>query len=423
MPVQVAKSKLAAKYGAGLGKSVMAHAKDETKVGNQGLPPGLKGAIAKLVSCKFDVYKTGTNAGEFYYQARGVMEQPIFFPYKGLEVKIKGQQTMVMIPVFDQKGKDGKVYSTQDEQVARILNEMRLLAGDEFADQITQVPPNLKSDQEKAIWAAEKLEAMTAQLNATNNKDEPGIFFNVSTVARKTRQKMANGKPLVDANKNPIYENGDLGIYENWHGACAYDPSTGTSAAEDESANHSVVPQESAAETTTETKVVETPTTEVSSDPTLSDEEIAGLDIPTLVELASGDTGDAPAATERLAALGAEVGIDVTAPEYQSWSEVGDAIRASQAEAVNNESSASEVAPEEPWKPEVNAVYYYKVIDPKTKKPIMDLKTKKEKKSVQVQVMAIDEKKQTVKLKNLEDGKSLYLNQPYDSLLGDDSGK
>lgn len=432
MPVQVAKSKLALKYGAGLGKSVMAHAKDETKRGRMSLPPGIKGGVAKLVSCKFDQYKTGDNAGQYYYQARGMVELPLTFPYMGTDMKTRGLFTMVQIPLYDTKNAKGEV-TTQDHYVGLILNEMRLLAGDEFADQITQPPPNLKSDEEKAVWASQKLDDMAAQLEATNKEGEQGIWFNFSTSAKKARQKKVNGKLLFGPDKKPVYEEGDPGIWENWHGSCSYDPSGTPSAADDNSGG---IPEASANGTP------EPDTAPAGDEPPA--EDIDSLSLEELVALASEDTDNGVAATEKLTALALEAGADeAEVKTCDSWEEVAALIvahqEAAQAEPEPDPAPALAPAPKagpkpstpkaapkaapapEPaaWAPKAKEVYYYKVIDKDTGKPEKDAR-KREKKPIQVSVEAVNVAKQTVKLKNLEDGKTLYPDQPWTALLGED---
>jgi hypothetical protein len=176
MPPQVKKSGLMAKYGANLDKVVKAHGADETTYGIQPLPPGINNGVAQLVECKFDVYKTGKNQGEYYFRAAGVVVEPREVNHNGQRVVVVGQQTSVMIPVCNTTSQAGKV-TTQEEYVERILNEMRKLG----------------ADTSGATGA--DLEALAAALK------EARPHFKFSTSLRKA---MTPGQ--AD------------GVWENWHG-------------------------------------------------------------------------------------------------------------------------------------------------------------------------------------------------------------
>lgn len=402
-PVQVAKSKLAAKYGANLGKSAMSHAKDETTAGVQGVPPGIRDGIARLTSVKFDAYKTGNNAGKFYFQCQGMAITPDSIPGPQGILKVRGRNTRVQIAIDEQKDGSGKVTATQDEQVAKIVNQMRLLAGDEFADQILKdnAPAAIQNDPNKlGLWAAEMLESMAAQLNESCESDDTAIHFYFSTSERAARE-------YIDP-KTKQKKTSQAGVWENWGEACAA-PDQASQVDDDSGA--SKAPSSNG----TPTPADETPSDDATSPdetPSLTPEEIEALDLPTLAEVASSETPDAELAGERLSALALEAGVsedEIKAAE--SWVAIVELIEAKAAEA---EAAAS--TPEPEWEPSVKQVYKYQVLDAKGK-PVINPKTKKSANPIEVRVEAVDKAKKTVKLKNLEDGKTPYLNQSWDRLI------
>lgn len=130
-----------------------------------------------------------------------------------------------------------------------------------------------------------------------------------------------------------------------------------------------------------------------------------------LVEKANAEDEDA---INRLAELAREAGIDdETITGAEGWSEVADMIRG----AGGEEEEEEEEGPRVPAKGDP---CNHKVIDPKTKKPAVDPKTKKPLKPVACEVVAVDKKAETVTLKNLDDGKTLYKGVPFADLIWDD---
>lgn len=76
MPKTVTQSKLSAKLGVKLDQAVLAHKDDTTKLGNMGLPDGINNGIARLSSITFGEFKEGVNKGQLYMMAQGVVVAP-----------------------------------------------------------------------------------------------------------------------------------------------------------------------------------------------------------------------------------------------------------------------------------------------------------------------------------------------------------
>lgn len=401
-PVQTAKSKLAAKYGGTIGKSAMAHAKDETTSAIQGVPPGIRDGIARLTSVKFDAFKTGNNAGKFYFQCQAMAVKPNDITTPTGVLKVRGRNTRVQIPVDDQKDSSGKVTSTQDEQIAKIVNQMRLLAGDEFADQILaqNAPPNIqKNEQALGLWAAETLESMAEQLNASCAADDTAIYFNFSTSERASREYL---DPKTKQKKMSA-----AGVWENWGEACEAPSDENAGQVNDQTAAPSdLTSPETPSDISSDGTVPAD--AEVTADP-MTPEDIEALDLPTLLELATGETVDSEGAGEHLKAMAIERGM--TEDEFAAVQSFDQVI-----EFITNVDESAAAPVDEEWKPEVKQVYKYQVLDAKGK-PVNNPKTKKPAGPIEVRVESVDVAKQTVKLKNLEDGKSLYLNQPWERLI------
>ena len=132
----------------GLGASLKKHSKDETNYGGEivDIPPGIRGGVAKLTSGKIDTYKKGQNAGEMYLLLAGTVVEPSehsFVPQifedgkvknlKSVTMRTKGLRTQIMMPLCDTGGANPR---DTDENVARALNELRKIGGDECTEDV-----------------------------------------------------------------------------------------------------------------------------------------------------------------------------------------------------------------------------------------------------------------------------------------------
>lgn len=184
---------LAKKYGAKLAQAVEAHADDDTTYGIINLPPGINNGIAQVSKCYFKVYDTKTTAkkadgssaaGEYYFRCEGTVDSPKFVSSPEGNIPIYGLTTSQMVPVCDTKDSKG-IITTQDDQIKRIFNMMRMLMGKDYTVGAT----------------AEDLEPLAAGI------EEAKPYFRFSTTAR-TAQQDGGG-----------HKKGDVtGAFENWHG-------------------------------------------------------------------------------------------------------------------------------------------------------------------------------------------------------------
>lgn len=131
-----------------------------------------------------------------------------------------------------------------------------------------------------------------------------------------------------------------------------------------------------------------------------ADETPDAADIEALVSAAT--EGDEEAQNS-LGKIAKEAGVDDDAVENAgSWQEVADLIAEAQGGGGEQEEE------ETPWEPKKGEVYNYKPLDPKTKKP--------GKKSVEVEVTAVNKKAKTCDLKNNDNPKLVYKAVAWDSL-------
>jgi hypothetical protein len=142
----MAEKSVLASLGSKLKAAHEKHANDETKFDTNGnLPAGIENGIAKLIVCKFDVYKDGNNKGKPYFRAEGIVVAP-----KELNnIPIEGLRTNIMEPLCDTKNMSNEV-KTLDEHLAIIYNHLRLLGvntADVDPDELETVVQELQESQ------------------------------------------------------------------------------------------------------------------------------------------------------------------------------------------------------------------------------------------------------------------------------------
>ena len=126
MPAQNTKMGLAAKLGSDVRGAFNKAKTNEVTLGSAGdLPEGIEMGIAQVTMCKFDKYKTGPNAGKWYFMARASVVSPEDF--NGM--KILGLGTQIgPEPVFATPKSMGKKKTLQDH-VDWIVNQLKLIYG------------------------------------------------------------------------------------------------------------------------------------------------------------------------------------------------------------------------------------------------------------------------------------------------------
>lgn len=363
MPGQTVKvTGLLAKLGARAQQAHEAHKNDTTTIGNPQLPAGINDGIAQLREFKFGEFKEGKNKGKPYFLVAGVVKEPKEFNGQDIE----GLRTQIGPEALcDTPGVSGK-RKTFDDHYAYLLATLRTLG-------VNTSETTFNNLEETALALA---------------RAQPHFRFRTWT-----------SKPT------PQFPNPR--VNHDWTGLCEYNgQASATSAVEDNSA----VPA---------ADVVEEQVSEASAAGEASEAAGASADqtIEELVALADSDGTDAAetAARKQLKDMALALGLDEDlVANAADWAEVGGIIEAAQ------NADPSVLEEQEPAKPIVGNVYHYRIIDPATKKPAIDKKSKRPLKPVEVSCTAVDEAKKTVNIKNLDDGKTLYKGAKWTALLDKD---
>lgn len=356
MATQRAKSGLAGKLGAKGRESFDQHKSDDTTFGIGGLPGGIVSGIAQVVDCKFDVYKQGDNEGEYFFYAAAVVVSPNSVKTKDGEVRVKGQRTSIMEPMCDTVSKSGKGRQSVDEHLQWVLNEMRKLG------------------VETSELGFDDLESTAAAIK------ESGVYTKFST-----RQSAAT------------VEYPDPKVWEEWKGVITdYIPSE-EDAVEDETQEESPKPTKPVVKPQTKavTKPATKPTAKKAPEP---EPEEAEDDIPfDLDQLGEAADGGDTAAQATLAGQAKLFNIDSDSAD--NWTAVAEALK--EAGSPAGEEAASDEETE--WVPEKGQVYLYKPAG--AKKP------------VECEVLAVFPDKNSLNLKNLDDGKTQYKGVKWGDLI------
>lgn len=372
MPPQKKMSSLVAKIGAMGHKAHEQHKADETSYGIINLPAGISGGIARLDTVKWDEYKSGKNQGKPYVMFRGIAILPA--EHKG--IKVEGQGVMIMLPLCEttKNTKDGVQTVPFEDNYANLLNEFR-----KFGIDTSQT-------------SFDDLDNILAHLNT----EKPHYRFSTRGYT----------PPKTAQNPNPTEI-----VYTQFDGACEFvdenaDPAAGF---QDSTSD----PKASAAPITE--GFDETQGSNAGGGDSSSQEnnaEGSGEEIAELVKVATGkDAKAAEKASDRLAAIALEAGVSQEEVEgATSWEQVGEMILAKQSES-------GEETPEASNDPAVGDIWKYQVIDPKTKKPVMDTKKKRPKDPIEVEITAINEAKKTASIKDTGNAKATWANVPWDQLL------
>lgn len=370
-----------------LGASLKTHAKDKTEEKQEfvNLPAGISGGVAHLVEAKVGVYKTGNMAGEkFVYLAGTVVEPKTATEVKKVfkdgkvqiistrEIRVEGARTSIMLPLCDVKRKNGDIV-TSDENIAKMLNELRLLGGPECTE---------------GLESEEDLEGLLNQLKETSLEDGSQIYFKFGT-----------------SGSDPTKEYPEPTVWENWYGTKGLetyhqefdrgtkDNTTATTApAKTAAAGPKTSTNGSAA---TAAKAPAAKVAAKKPEPKAVDpEELDQSDIDSLNARANDADEKAQARLKELA-----MGVGYTEEECdatQTWDELADLVRNPKTEEGAGDGGEENAE----WKPAKEEVYEFFPVDPKTKKKV--------KKAIEVEVMSVDKKAQTVKIKSLTDGKTTW---------------
>lgn len=393
MPVQRTQSGLLAKLGNRLVQAHEKHKNDTTELSNFGdLPAGVEG-VARLVECKFAQIAQGKqNAGQYMFYAAGIVVEPEF--HEGL--KVAGRRTQISEPFFDTPQSMG-ARKTFDDHLDHIYTHLRAL-GLSTAD--------LDPDSLEETVAALK---------------DMAPYFRFRTWKGK---KQTTGP----------YKDQDPKVQHSWMGKCDFteDVEPGEGVQDDSVANDTEesysppTPANGHVKVKAKGKAV-TNGPAASLPPAVAKRTKAGPppadlefgDITSLVKKAKKGNEDARQELNDMAMAAGATEEEVL--EAEDWDAVAALITAGKAavdEPVEDETEEVDKDEEEgggtqseegdegddeeesTLMPQVGQVVLYRPLDKKTGRPA--------KKPIDCEVVAVDGKGQTVTLKSLDDGKTLY---------------
>lgn len=381
MPVQKAEQNvLSGKIGAKVRAAVQAHKDDEIDYGRMELPEGIEGGIAQLVDCKFGVYESGDFKGQPFFYAAGVVKSPR--EVRG--VKIYGLRTQIgPEPICDTPKRSRP---TIDDHVAWVINELGKLNGG-------KVEVETETDLEEF---------------ATALKEAQPYF----------RFRTWKGQPT------PQFP--DPRVNHVWGGTCEYDEDEEPSPVEDRTgptprdhpptpAGRPAVAKNGAAARGRGGAVEDEPAPGDADDLN----EFEDHDLESLVTKANGKGPAAKEAKTKLKEMAVAAGVsEEDVDGAGSWEDVAELIRSGGGESATDEDGAAPTGDEDDdagaapeFVPETGQIYPYNTgkVNPKTKKRLDP---------VECEVVAVSARNETVTLKSLEDGKTLYKGVPWSDLQG-----
>jgi hypothetical protein len=386
------------------------------------LPGGIVGGVARFVEGRFGVYKTGDLAGKPFCYLAGIVLSPktavritrIWEPssvpaeaakgkgtikvVKTEEVPTAGQRTSLMIPLCETKVKSGpnfgKVTSAEDNQGV-MLTEIRKLNG-ETGDEAVSCLDGIENES--------GLEALFAELKAPGGDPKRAPLFKFGTQSQDPTPKYPEG-----------------GVWPHkWFGTKGLEDYVPP----DEEANEIRDNTGSNRQKPPQPPKVAAPTPDMpdsnpdGAEDVAPDDETSSNDVATLLKQAKDEEHkECDSSRDRLLNIAIQNGYTEEQYVQADWEEVVKMVTSSADERGDEEQTPS-VEPDAPPPPQLENVYSYRLLDPKSGKPLLDPKDKKKsRRPVQVIVTAVDEKKQTVDLRDLENNKIVYKKVPWDQLL------
>lgn len=377
MPVQKSQSSLLGKLGDKLKRAHEEHKNADTVYSEFGaLPAGINGGIAQLVECKFKEIPQGKdNAGQFKFYAAGIVKSPE--EHDGIQ--IKGLRTQLSEPMFDTPNLTRKTVS---EHVAWIYNEMRKLGVDTACMEITDLEPTAAALKETA----------------------PHFRFRTWKGDKAKEGKYKDKEPMVQS---------------NWDGLCEFngdrDEQGATPGVQDNSG------EGEANEGTPDTQTAGQDQGPPNTPDVATGTDEGGEDYAALAEIADAGQEGHEAAAKAIKDAALAAGIEESVIDNATnWTEVATALIEVTQGGGEITTEGEQTAPtpelEKPSIPTKGEVWAYKPLDPKTKKPFINPKTKKENKAIQVEVIAVNLKSKSVDLKNLSNPKVTYKGVKFEAL-------
>lgn len=378
MPKQETKSSVLKSLKGKVATAIKKHKDDPVDYGNMRIPAGIVNGVARLTTAEFATYKKGDNVGKPYCRLAGVVVEPkTIIDAKGNVVPVEGCQTSIMIPLCDTKNGKGEVVSFESH-IADVMNEFKKLDAD----------ISWSDDPDE-----DELESTAAELA------EKGPYFRLSTSVRAAMERYNK----VTKKK----EMSEEGVWENWYGGKGledYAPDAAQTEEDDTKEEpedpEEVVEQE---ETPKPAKTKAAPAkgkpparppikgkakVEEPEEPEFDPKSSDDLDL--LLAWFNDDKDGDGLAQDRLKEIAKEAGVPDDVIEGEgTYEDLVAAIRSAQEGGSEEEEEAEEEAEEEevvePWKPAKGEVCSYN--------------------GKEYSIEAIDAKKKTAKLKNVESGK------------------
>lgn len=400
MAKQVAQGGLAKALGEEGRKALASVKNKETKLPGGGrLPAGIENGVAQLTKCYFAIYDKGDLKGNYYFRCEAVMVVPDV--HQG--VPVRGLHTSFMEPACNTpKAAGEKSRKTVEDHLEHIVNQMSLLGADrtQLADDASDLEATAKALQDAKPYFQVRTWKGQKQVLVKDN----GKFYVQGEDGKNRKGPYLNEQAAKMANK---YIGQEPRVNEVWGLAMPDFAPEGSTGMTDESGD--TVPQdEGPPEEATE--VAE----ETVEEATEGEVEVADGDGDEWHQLAVlADSGD-KSATIKLTQKGKE--LELTPEQMKAadnWMEVAALIREAlggEGEAEGEEGEAEGEVEEAEWEPLADMVVKFKPLG-KDKKPV--------KKAADVTILEVDSDAKTVKLKNLDDGKTIYKNIAWDRLIHD----
>lgn len=383
MPAQKTTSGLVGKLGQKLIAAHEAHKGDDTVYsGGSELPGGIRGGLAEIVDSKFGIYAAGTaHAGEYFYYAAAIVRSPD--THEGSQVS--GLRTSIgPEPMCDTPEKTGdNAKKTLQDHVDWLLNEWRKLGIDTKGikpDQYEAVAEGLKNSKKvtkfstRAGSTTEIVQRGGKWVVVQNGKKDLGTY--ATEAMAKTAWPHA-GKEAM--------------IFHEWGGLFTGNVPAGEPAVNDQT--EELPPNDSAAAA---------PPTDGGGETTAAGGE---EDLDALLACANDENDPEQSnAQDELKRIAIDAGVDEKdVLKTETWEEVIQLINDIRASVGGD---TPEAPADEGF--QVDQVYGYEPIDPKTKK---------KKAKIDVQLTAVDNEKQVVSFFKVGDKKSKWAGIAFDKLV------
>lgn len=382
------------------------------------LPAGIQNGVAQLKTCHIVAVKEGgKNAGKLQFYADAVIKSPA----KHEGTPVLGLLTRTIIPLYDTPGRTKTTAADHYDTVMETVT--RLLGKDQIGEEVS--PENIEATMLRLTKAKPHFRFRTWVGNKqviAQGSDGKWRVYDEDKNGSRTLSKRVTGvwSSQEAAIKGNPYAGRDPMVNEVWGSVVEFSA--------DASANgHPGVVDETAA---TEEDFPETGGEESAA-------EDESVDLEELVKMAEGTGKQAEAAEERFLALAEAVGIDEdTVRQADSWSQVAKMIEEASSPGAPTETeedeedeeeddeSTEEVDEEEEEEEdeeeeESDEPSVGDVVDHTVEVVVVNKKTKKktrQKKKVSCEITAVNAKKETATLKNLDDGKTVYKDVPWGDL-------